>query len=216
MTSVCTQPGCDRAVRARGLCILHYEQARAATAEPCSVAGCVRPATKRGWCGAHYWRWSKHGDPEGGRIENGAKALFIATFAPTPTDECLDWPFSGNGNGYGAKVDGQFPHRLICERFHGPAPSPAHEVAHGCGRPPCINPQHLRWATHLENVADQRLHGTQIQGERVAQAKLTEDDVRAIRAVPVSVPAHVVAPAYGVSDGAIQAIRARRTWRHVA
>lgn len=33
----------------------------------CSVEGCDRLVAARGWCTRHYWRWSQHGDPEGGR-----------------------------------------------------------------------------------------------------------------------------------------------------
>lgn len=67
----CTVLGCNRAVRAKGLCPGHYErqrQGRAIDAEPlhdrsgdsCSIEGCDRPRHGKGMCGAHYYR-SRHG-----------------------------------------------------------------------------------------------------------------------------------------------------------
>src|ERR1039458_3356779 len=80
---------------------------------------------------------------------------------PKETDQCIAWPFGESGHGYGAKVsDLGYPHQFICRKFHGPEPTAKHEVAHGCGNRICINPKHLRWATHTENEADKLLHGT--------------------------------------------------------
>ncbi len=33
----------------------------------CSISGCGRPVLARGWCNRHWLRWSRHGDPLGGR-----------------------------------------------------------------------------------------------------------------------------------------------------
>lgn len=44
--------------------------------------------------------------------------------------------------------------RLICERFHGPPPSPFHEAGHTCPEGEnalCVNPSHLEWMTRVEN-----------------------------------------------------------------
>lgn len=51
-------------------------------------------------------------------------------------------------------------HVLVCEAFHGPQPSPLHEVAHRDGRSANSATDNLRWALHRENVEDQRGHGT--------------------------------------------------------
>ena len=40
----------------------------------------------------------------------------------------------------------------------------------------------LRWATRRENASDQQAHGTAPQGEKNGRHKITEDDVRFIRA----------------------------------
>ena len=50
--------------------------------------------------------------------------------------------------------DKQLVHRLVCEAFHGPAPSPDHVAAHANDIGHDNRPDNLRWATHRENVAD--------------------------------------------------------------
>lgn len=53
-----------------------------------------------------------------------------------------------------------------------------------------------------------------LRGEAHSQARLNEDDVRAIRAS--AEPSRAMAARYGVSKTAILFIRNRHTWRHVA
>lgn len=50
-------------------------------------------------------------------------------------------------------------HRLVCEAFHGPAPSPDHVAAHWNDVGDDNRPENLRWATQAENVADMRRNG---------------------------------------------------------
>lgn len=63
-------------------------------------------------------------------------------------------------------------HRLVCEAWHGPAPEGKTDAAHYNGARSDNHYSNLRWATRLENNADQRLHGTLTTGERNSQAKL--------------------------------------------
>lgn len=51
-------------------------------------------------------------------------------------------------------------HRLVLRTFKGEPPSPKHEGAHNDGTRDnnCIS--NLRWATHKENMADKKIHGT--------------------------------------------------------
>src|SRR5690348_4661929 len=50
-------------------------------------------------------------------------------------------------------------HRLVCEAWHGPPPSPVHHAAHLDGD--CANncPENLAWATPKENAEHKRLQG---------------------------------------------------------
>lgn len=50
-------------------------------------------------------------------------------------------------------------HRLVCEAFHGPAPSPGHVAAHWNDVGDDNRPSNLRWATQAENVKDMVRNG---------------------------------------------------------
>ena len=77
---------------------------------------------------------------------------------------CLKWPFSVGDNGRGiVQVDGTIytAPRFMCLLAHGERRRPTHEAAHSCGKghKGCIDPQHLWWATSVENHADKIEHG---------------------------------------------------------
>lgn len=213
----CTVAGCDGAHKTAGLCSRHHGVAyRARPKASCSVDGCTKPESTLGMCGQHYQRLRKYGDPHKGRTPNGERRAFILNFEPPDTDECIDWPFGIDAlTGYGHRMGGQAPHVLICERFHGEKPTPEHEVAHKCGRRPCIHPRHIKWSTHLDNMADQVGHGTRLRGESHPAAKLTEELVLEIRSLPLSISHTQLARRYGVNASTISEIRSGKIWAHV-
>ena len=189
----------------------------------CCILGCDQPAHARGWCFMHYRRWRLHGDPMLGgyrdkATRHGDPAKFLAKLlADAPSDQCITWPFSCTGNGYGKIwIDGKLRpvHRVICERINGPAPTPDHQSRHSCGNGHigCVNPRHVRWGTRIENKADELLHGTRNRGRRNGQAKLTVEDVREIRAVDGSMPRHQLGARYGVTASTIYEVVSRQTW----
>ena len=190
----------------------------------CSVEGCDKATHRREWCKKHYERWRKHGDPLltlRHVAEKGAPREFIEMALNHNDDkECLLWPFHRNGEGYAKvlpnTVDGsQYVSRIICERIYGPAPSPAHETAHNCGKGHlgCINPHHLRWDTHARNLADRITHGTLISGEQHSQAVLTEKEVQEIRLMQGTLSASKVASIFGVSNVTISSIWRGKAWK---
>ena len=101
---------------------------------------------------------------------------------------------------------------VVCAAYHGERP-PGHEVRHLNGRRDDDRAVNLAWATHRENCADKVLHGTAQRGERNPIARLTEAQVRAIRASQE--PAGRLALVFGVKPGTVRAVRARRRWAHV-
>jgi hypothetical protein len=131
----------------------------------------------------------------------------------------LPWPFGKNGVGYGTfQLDGRsvLVHRLACEAVHGRAPADKPIAAHWCGNRCCANPQHLRWATQAENMADKVTHGTAQRGEKHGGAKLTWDEVREIRSLLNA--GHYgkdVARQFGVSKSTISFIRRGQTWANM-
>lgn len=73
-------------------------------------------------------------------------------------------------------------------------------------------PGNVRWATLAEQRKNQRAHEP-LGGEKHPMAKLTDDDVRAIRLSSLGLSK--LAQAYGVDPRTIWAIRKRKTWAHV-
>lgn len=59
-----------------------------------------------------------------------------------------------------------FVHRLVCEAFAGPPPTPIHQVAHYDGDRLNNAADNLRWATARENADDKRRHGRILSGDR--------------------------------------------------
>lgn len=95
-------------------------------------------------------------------------------------------------------------------------PSRSHEAAHYCGKghEGCIHPRHLGWETTLANEAHKLTHGTLVWGEKSNLAKLTEDQVRFIRANPLT-SGKSLAERFGVSEATIGDIQSMRTWKHL-
>lgn len=185
----------------------------------CRVADCKGDAgirgTAQGYCRAHYRRLLRHGDALAGRTRVGAREEWIEEHKDYGGDECLIWPFSRNESGYcQIKVDGSstLASRVMCQAAHGAPPDPAMQAAHSCGQghAGCMNPRHLRWATVVDNNADQLGHGTRVRGSAQGSAKLCDDDVRAIRRSEASQCA--LAAKYGVSRAQIARIQTRSQW----
>lgn len=109
-------------------------------------------------------------------------------------------------------------------------------VAHKCDNPSCVNPSHLMCCTRGENIRDRDRKGRQdhgpnaprwtppppkgpAKGSRAGRSKLTEDQVRAIRAEYC--PGHTgrgyraLAKKYGVTGYAIEMVVKRKSWCHV-
>lgn len=191
--------------------------------QACTVDGCKKNAHwkakgVRGWCFSHYCRWRKHGDPEAGGVTPGSCLAWIEEHASYTGDDCLPWPFKSKVRGYGRvahKGKLRSASRVMCEIVHGLPPQEDMHAAHNCGNGHlgCMNPKHIRWATPVENAADKAEHGTDARGSQMPFAKLTESDVREIRASPLS--SRIVAEKYNVDPAHIRLIRRGKIWKHV-
>lgn len=106
-------------------------------------------------------------------------------------------------------------HRLACWAFHGPPPSPEHEVRHLNGNPLDNRPENLAWGTSLENSQDIERHGNRRKGESHAQAKITETSAHLIIALHSNkvLTGAELAERFGLSTPAIYAIARGSSWR---
>lgn len=147
----------------------------------------------------------------------GAGLRFLREALSAETNECILWPYGKDKDGYAVvTIDGvwTYAHRYVCEQEHGP-PQSGLQSCHSCRQRACINRNHLRWGTNKDNADDRIKDDTNMYGERCHLAKLTEDDVRAIRAAYPAVKQVVLAARYGVSQPVISAILLRKTWKHI-
>lgn len=222
----CAVEGCGKLVKASGLCTKHYRRlrvhgdvnvARVYTkgAQRCRICG-QQGRMKQGLCVAHYHRLTRYGDPLGGGPRRPPRGAVLSYALKHMLEGCsFPWPFSTCGAGYPqARLDGRriLVTRYICELVHGPPPSPHHETAHDCNNPSCFHAWCLRWATTVENNADKLIHGTHNRGERHNNVKLTEIDVRRIRALGITTSRACIARQFGISTSHACSIIKRRSW----
>jgi hypothetical protein len=136
----------------------------------------------------------------------------------TSAHACWLWTGALNDAGYGQLNIAQRPvkaHRLIYEIVNGPIPDGLC-VLHRCDVRACVNPSHLFIGTRHDNVDDMIAKNRQnwVRGERIGCARLTEADVREIRAQTESHRA--IWRRFGISKSQWYAIRKGHNWRHVA
>lgn len=128
---------------------------------------------------------------------------------------CIEWT-AAKKDGYGVfNRDGKhtiLAHRLVYIWAHGEL-TRDQIIMHQCDNPACVNIDHLRLGTHADNVADKIAKGRGINGENHYLAKLTDDDVREIRAS--NLKQHDLAKRYGVSQPTISEIQNRKVWAHI-
>lgn len=139
---------------------------------------------------------------------------------------------------FGVSVDGKWTlvgaHRIAWTMINGPIPE-GRFVCHHCDTPPCANPAHLFLGEPADNTADmigkgrlrvarrnpqrgddhwsRRSPEKRSRGQLNGRAKLTADDVAAIRSLrSQDVPARTISERYGVSRQTIYLILSGATW----
>lgn len=132
-------------------------------------------------------------------------------------DECWEWQAYTGSKGYGTfKVDGKtlLAHRFSYEIVNGPIKGGLF-VRHKCDNPRCVNPKHLELGTHADNMRDmvERGRGASNKGTSHGRSKLTENEVREIRANPRS--ERKIAADFNISPALVGYIRRRKLWTHI-
>lgn len=135
--------------------------------------------------------------------------------------KCWEWQGRPTGNikygGYGCIRLNQVPflsHRVAYKLHTGIDPGDL-LVCHKCDNPICCRPSHLFLGTQAQNLEDMYKKRRQniARGIRHSQAKLTESDIRKIRAS--SRTGRQLAKQFKMSPAAISNILNRNTWKHV-
>jgi hypothetical protein len=182
-------------------------------AQSCSICGDKHLA--RGLCQVHYNEARRRGEFAESRYTTGlpVKERLAKCSRRDAATGCLLWTGNLNTAGYGRMSIGNVPllaHRVAYATCVGPVPDGMF-VCHSCDRPACIEPSHLFLGTNADNMADKVAKGRQLQGEAVPVATLTADQVLAIRADPRR--QWVIAQEYGVTQGQVSFIKRFEQWQ---
>lgn len=187
----------------------------------CSISHCSHEAVARGYCTNHYYAFRKYGDPQK-LVQKQYHGLTLEErfWRYVKREEgCWRWLSYIDPLGYGRlNYQGKpmLASRISYMIHFGNIPD-GMAVCHKCDNPSCTNPDHLFLGTQADNVADMERKGRARKrgksGTEHRSAKLTDDDVRAIRSNGKSDAEN--AAIYGVSGATIHAVRVGKTWRHV-
>lgn len=139
------------------------------------------------------------------------------------------WEWTGNlARGYGRlrlndkKRTRIQVHRFSWELHQGPIPDGA-LVCHRCDNRRCVRPDHLFLGTYSDNALDSVAKGRNYKGPRASfkgeahpMAKLTEQQVRAIRQEYANgIKRREIATRYGISPNHVNFIARRDSWKHI-
>lgn len=133
---------------------------------------------------------------------------------------CRDWIGHRHKDGYGALSYHRrywLAHRLAWLLTHGDIPEGSC-VCHACDNPLCCNPSHLFLGSHSDNMHDMKRKGRRMRvntGEKNGRAKLTEEQVRQIRASYKTGAVRQIdlAARYSVTQSMISAIVRGAFWK---
>jgi hypothetical protein len=134
-------------------------------------------------------------------------------------DECWLWTGALQRDGYAhftMRRKTISSHRYAYERLVGPI-AEGMDLLHSCDVRHCVNPGHLRPGTHSENMAECYEKRRHVHGVRSVHAKLTEEQVREIRASYKGKWGEIIrlARKLGIHEGTVRSIVRGHTWRFV-
>lgn len=188
-----------------------------ATKSLCSVPGCGKPFNAKGYCRNHYRRFRVHGDPLAGKAAQGEPLAWLQRHSDHQGKECLFWPYAHFPNGYAAIVANgttKNASNIMCSIVNGDPSSENAFALHECnnGHLGCVHPAHVRWGSQRDNMTDSVNAGTRCRGETQHAAKLTENDVREIRALRGLVTQKELGERFCIDPESVGRIQRRKAW----
>ena len=159
--------------------------------------------------------------PAKGQIVAPAHERFMSKINIETSTGCWIWSGATESRfGYGKfRLNGRSinSHRAAWELFVGAIPNGMF-VCHKCDVPACVNPSHLFIGSSDDNNKDRAAKGRTVSPRGVLNhhAKLSEDDVRAIRKLRShGMTGTEIAEQFPVHHCAVYDILNNKTWRHV-
>lgn len=187
----------------------------------CSVDECRKEARCEGYCWKHHNRNRKYGNPLGGPqywLNLTDEERFLKYVDKTAPNGCWHW-IGAIDQGYGKFRMGKKnvpAHRASLILFSEQNENYRELLScHKCDNTVCVNPDHLFWGTHQDNVDDKMMKGRHNtgRGEAYKHAKLTDEKVLYIRGCDKTT--EELAIEFDVSTSNINAIRSGKRWKHV-
>lgn len=215
--SGCKIDNCGKAVHGWDMCEKHYwrwkrhgDANRGRKYGPqCSVEGCEQVHYCKSFCRLHYLRMVKKGDPLQGR--KTALERFMDAHTTLPETGCWIWLKSGLETGYGRLKNelGKYEpaHRFAFRMFKDENIEGLF-VCHRCDTPACVNPAHLFAGTRQDNMDDMVQKRRHTHGETAPRAKLSDEQVRAIRVDPRV--QRIIAAEYGIVESHVSRLKRGR------
>lgn len=138
-----------------------------------------------------------------------------------PCGGCWLWTDVPNG-GYGVfcfRYEKKKAHTVSLELEKGPPPPGKPQANHDCDNPICVNPSHLYWGSQADNIRDrdERARRTAPSGELHGKAKLSADQVMAIRSLYANggITQRALSVKFGVNEPQIWKIVNNKAWNHL-
>lgn len=233
---------CGARAGTSGRCQLCYRQWRrnGVTDDPtqqCATSGCNRVRFAKGWCnGCYQTQWARvrfgrtgEHDTVGRSLVHKPQGVRLRARIDTSPGPGACHPWTGKSTdkgGYGIiRWNGRDRRvtNVLLEIEYGDDVLAGGKIScHTCDNPPCCNIEHLYPGTRKTNSDDcwSRGRGSRPpvrRGEAHHKAKLTEDQVRAMRADRERGDTlTVLVGRYGVSKPVVSKICRREIWVHVA